>query len=331
VNPLRGAALVGLLLAAGCGGRTGLLVIEEDGGRPMDSSRPPPDSTVPPFDAGQDASPDAEPDVGPDVLPPIDAMFSDVVMVNNCPDAGATLVYVLTAQNQLFSFYPPTQVFTFIGTISCPTASPMISPFSMAVDRTGTAFSVFTDNNLYQVDTATAACVSTPFVPGQSGFTTFGMGFVSDSNDTGETLFVADSAFNTMGGRGNSMGIASIDTMAFALNFVGPFTPAIPGPELTGTGDGRLFGFYTNQTGTGSHIVEIDKTTGNLLADNPLQVGNPNDAYAFAFWGGSFWVFTSPGGPSQVTQFNPADMSETPMTTMSGTIVGAGVSTCAPQ
>jgi hypothetical protein len=302
-----------------------------DAGPPVDSSRPPADSTVLPFDTGSDTGADAEADAEPDALPPIDAMFSDVVVVNNCPDAAATLVYVLTASNQLFSFYPPTLDFTLIGTIACPTTSPMVSPFSMAVDRTGTAFSVFTDGNLFQIDTGTAACIATSFVPGQNGFSTFGMGFVSDSNDTGETLFVADSAFNTTG-RGNSMGLASIDTMAFTLNFVGPFTPAIPGPELTGTGDGRLFGFYTNQNAaSGSHIVEIDKTTGNLLADNPLQTGAPNDAYAFAFWGGSFWVFTSPGGASQVTQFNPADLSETQMGTMSETIVGAGVSTCAPQ
>jgi hypothetical protein len=132
-------------------------------------------------------------------------------------------------------------------------------------------------------------------------------------------------------GKSLSTGLGSIDTMAFGLSFVGPFTPPIPGPELTGTGDGRLFAFFTNATGSGSHIVEVDKNSGNLLADNPLQVGSPNDGYAFAFWGGTFWVFTEQGGPSQVTQFNPADASETPMTTMQGSIVGAGVSTCAPM
>jgi len=112
-------------------------------------------------------------------------------------------------------------------------------------------------------------------------------------------------------------------------------SPPIPGPELTGTGAGQLFGFYTNPdpTGTGSHIVQIDPSTGVLLMDYPLQVGMPNDAWAFAYWGGVFWVFTSPapGGQTTVTRFDPVTRSETTATTLGATVVGAGVSTCAPQ
>jgi hypothetical protein len=60
-------------------------------------------------------------------------------------------------------------------------------------------------------------------------------------------------------------------------------------------------------------------------------VGEPDDAYAFGFWGGDFWVFTSDGTFTQVTQFDPTSGAETAATTYDDVIVGAGVSTCAPQ
>ena len=79
--------------------------------------------------------------------------------------------------------------------------------------------------------------------------------------------------------------------------------------------------------------MEVDKTSGTILADHPLQVGGPDDAYAFAYWGGVFWVFTAANlnGVTQVTRFDPVTLSETSATTYQGVIVGAGVSTCAPQ
>ena len=58
------------------------------------------------------------------------------------------------------------------------------------------------------------------------------------------------------------------------------------------------------------------------------------DAWAFAFWGGDFYFFTSVGGaPSTVGRFHPADGSFDPVyaTLPSGAITGAGVSTCAPR
>ena len=71
-----------------------------------------------------------------DALPPIDVTVP-VDAFNDCPDAGATLIYVVSEQNELLSFYPPTATFTPIGTLACPDADPTATPFSMAVDRTG--------------------------------------------------------------------------------------------------------------------------------------------------------------------------------------------------
>jgi hypothetical protein len=303
-----------------CGSRTGLdapeTLVSQDAG---------PDRAVPPRDAGHEPEAEAEADA------PHDAIFRDVPGIDLCPDAGSTLIYVLTAQNDLYSFYPPTLAFTLIGTIECPSAAG-VSPFSMAVDRRGIAYSVFTDGTLYRLDTASAACLPTTFAPGVPPFSTFGMGYVANTGDAGETLYIADAVVTN--GKANSKGLGFIDTTTYIASFVGPFSHTIPGPELTGTSDGRLYAFYTNATGSGSHIIEVDKTTVTIAQDYPLQVGSPLDAYAFAFWGGSFWVFTSPGGPgapSTVTQFTPTTGAEANVALMPQTIVGAGVSTCAPE
>ncbi len=306
---------LGLLIVA-CGTRTGLLI---DDTFPLDGSI---DSGL---DARKDARRDSEADVmDEDALPPFDASKPDVLPPNDCPDAGSTLVYLITQQGQLVSFYPPTLGFKTIGTISCPNANGH-GPFSMGVNRLGTAYVVFDDGRLFEVSTATAACKATSFKVGQQGFVTFGMGYSGDS--MGENLFVAESTFNTP-----SKGLGIIDTKTFGLNFVSAFSPSIPRAELTGTGDGRLFAYWPNtQGGSGGHIAAIDPKTAKVSGVDNLAIGGANDAFAFAFWGGVFWVFTTPSGPSTVTKFDPQTLSETNVTTYSGTIVGAGVSTCAPQ
>jgi hypothetical protein len=309
----RSAALCALvtpwLLVIACGSRTGLLA---------------PDET----DAAVDAHPDVH-DAGHDVfdaheedaLPPIDA-FPDVPPPTDCPDAGATLVYVISSQNELFSFYPPTLAFTKIGTVACPSKS---TPFSMAVNRLGIAFSVFQDGNLFQVSTANAACKATAYTPGQQGWSTFGMGYAGAA-DGGDTLYVAEGHYT-----GSSKGLGSIDTASFKLKIIGGFTPSLTQCELTGTGDGRLFAFCLPQGTSGSTLAEINPANANVIAENTLKVGQPNDAFAYAFWGGDFWIFTAPGGTTTVTKYDPVSMSETAVTTLGSTIVGAGVSTCAPQ
>ena len=250
--------------------------------------------------------------------------FVDSPVPTDCPDAGATLVYVISSQNELFSFYPPTLVFTKIGNIACPSMG--ATPYSMAVDRLGTAYSVFDDGTLWQISTANAACKATSYMPAVTGtpFHNFGMGYAGDQ--TGESLYVADANFNS-----NSLGLATIDTKSFTRNFIAPFNPSLPRCELTGTGDGRLFAFCLHTSGTGSLLAEVDRTNANVIAENNLTVGDSSDAFAYAFWGGEFWIFTSPGTSTTVTKYDPGTMSESAVTTMPSTIVGAGVSTCAPQ
>lgn len=314
-----------LAVASACGSRTGLLV-------------PPPEQ-----DASADVGPDVEPDVGPDVfeepdaaeedaLPPLDVIEEPI---NICPDAGSTLIYLITTQSVLMSFYPPTGMFQTIGTIQCidPEGT---NPFSMAVDRnSGLAYVEYESGRLYLVNTTNAACMPTSFLPGQGGYPLqFGMGFSANAVDasTPETLYVAGDQGGVNQGPGT---LASIDTTTFTLTQIGEFSPIISGVELTGTGSGELFAFYgtnyVNGTPQDSAIGQIDRATAQVVGQANLPGVTMGGGWAFAFWGGDFYLFTAPGGSSVVTRYRPSDGSIAQVAQTGLTIVGAGVSTCAPQ
>jgi len=237
---------------------------------------------------------------------------------DGCSDE-AKLVYVIGQDNELYSFYPPTLEVKLVGVVNCPTGNGS-TPFSMAVDRKGIAWILFNDGRIYNVDVKTAACSATAYVKGQQGFTTFGMGFVADTPGSAtETLYVADYL---------GKGLARIDTASLALSFVGPWDALSGAAELTGTGDARVFGFFNYSP---IIIAEIDKQSGKILSQAPQPSVKIGSGWAFAFWGGDFWLFTSPTGDSQIQQYRPSDGTTTVVKTNLGTnIVGAGVSTCAP-
>jgi hypothetical protein len=326
-NPMRARrflffACAGLLptLPVACGSKTGLLVAEPS----PDAEAP--DASVDVIVRHPEAAPVEEDAAEEDALPPIDVTLPPPF--NDCPDAASTLIYVITQTNQLLSFYPPTATFsTVIGNISCPSSS---TPFSMAVDRNGIAYIVFGDGELFEVDTQGPAlpCRPTGFVmqPGFS-FAGFGMGFSHNNGDAGETLYVASGMAT---GAPGPPQLATIDTTSFALRVVGNFNPTIDNTELTGTGAGDLFGFHATDGGSG--IAQVDKSNAQVFAESPLPGVFQGQGWAFAFWGGDFYTFTAPVSPSTVvTRFRPSDHSIVQVAQTGDLIVGAGVSTCAPQ
>jgi hypothetical protein len=210
----------------------------------------------------------------------------------------------------------------------------------MAVDRLGNAYVLYfapgalgapppEPGSIFKVDLDTADCQPTGFVPGQNGFLGFGMGFSSEE-DGGETLYVATGATNP-----STLG--AIDETSLSLSVVGLLPPYVLGAELTGTGDGRLFAFYnpnfTNgapNTG-GSYIGQIDKTTAAIIGQVSLPEITQGGGWAFAFWGGNFYTFTSPDSATTIIQrYDPIDGTVVQIATYPEVIDGAGVSTCAP-
>lgn len=233
-------------------------------------------------------------------------------------------VYTLTATNELYRFDPPNLTFTLVGTLDCPTYA---TPYSMAVARDGQAWSVFNDGSLFKFDVKNAHCTATGFVPGQHGFGTFGMGFASNTmGGAAETLFVSDS----MAGSGSSQGLAKIDTATLTLTPIAAYDQLQARAEMTGNGNGQLFGAFE---GTPYVVAEIDKANAHILNQAPqsaIQYAPGSSNFAFAFWGGDFWLFVGPGYQTDVFHYEPAKKATTKVKTVSFEIVGAGVSTCAP-
>lgn len=319
----RAAAMLSLLALTACGARTGL--------------RAPDAVDAAAHDAGTDASgtdasfdappfPDAAlvPDVGLDA--PVDAPPPPPI----CLDATVQYVYVVSQENGLFSYHPPTGVLARIGTIACPvdpSVTPTPTPYSMSVDRAGVAYVIFSDGNLFRVRTADASCTATTYAPNQNGWLNFGMGFSADRTDPGERLYVTESDF-----MGPSQGLGWIDTTSLRLTFIGTYSLVLGRSELTGTGDGRLFAFSLDST-AGSTVSEIDPSSAAVLTSMHLAVGTPDSAFAFAAYAGDFYLFTTPamGAGTTVTRYRPADGTTTAVSRLEETIVGAGVSTCAPR
>ncbi len=254
----------------------------------------------------------------------------------NCSEA-AQLVYVLSDSNELYSFRPNRREFTRIGTLRCPTTA---QPNSMAIDRDAVAWVNYVTNDLfdtggaiYRVSTADASCTSAAPIPLPQGWYRLGMGFsTASADDVAETLFVTATGDALTGA---SAGLGRIDPRSLTGMPVGPFTGALRGEnaELTGTGDGRLYGFFTT---TPVQVAQIDKTSGAILNTQSLRGVETPQAWAFSFWGGDFYLYTAPsaatGRTSNVTRYRPSDGSVDAayMTNIGFRIVGAGVSTCAP-
>jgi hypothetical protein len=254
----------------------------------------------------------------------------DAAAVDNCT-AAAKLVYVVSQERDLYSFTPNLGTFAKIGRITCPSTNPTLDvPASMAIDRSGTAWVNYTDGSLFKVSTSDASCTATTFAKSQQGFKKFGMAFATNAaGSTDETLFV--SGISDTGAAGKGFGKLDLGTLKITM--LGEYSDKLAGvfPELTGTGDGHLYGFFHTTPAT---FAEINQTNGATTNDKSLATVDAGNDFAFSFWGGDFWFYTSDGKtPSKVTQLKASSTGELVVAKadVGGfRITGAGVSTCAP-
>ena len=255
--------------------------------------------------------------------------------VDNCLEQ-ARYIYVVDSANGFHRFDPqaaPAAAFTQIADLACPTSG---SPNSMAISRDGYAYVSYGEvdwlgeylcDGVYQVNIVTGQCVgATPFACGSQGFDKFGMGYATDNANTdNDRLYI-----------GNSLGtqLGTLDVASGAVTMIGNLP--IQGGEFTGNSNGELWGFFPYATPPTVH--QIDKANGAILRSFPLNslpsIGEATSAaWAFAFWGGSFYLFYMLSPPDLNTRVYRID-NEGVLTTHiddTGTqIVGAGVSTCAP-
>jgi hypothetical protein len=214
-----------------------------------------------------------------------------------------------------------------------------MQPNSMAVDRDANAYVNYVQSDpntgedtagvIYKVSTQDASCSAQPVMTLPAGWYRIGMGYSTDTaGGTSETLYV-DGVGNGITGGGTGLG--SVNLTAGTVTPIGAFTGTVAGQnaELTGTGDARLFGFFTT---TPVYVAQVDKTSGATPNPVPMTgVQTPTD-WAFSFWGGHFYLYVSQGAGTTVADYDPTTGSVNPsyMPNIGFDIVGAGVSTCAP-
>lgn len=257
--------------------------------------------------------------------------------------AGTTQPYVLSGDGVLYTFDPPTATFTRIAPLAC--WAPGMTPNSMAVDREGIAFIDYetvasdgsvTEGTFFRLNTADGTCEPTHAIL-PAGWQKVGMAFATASaTDTTEALYVAGAAPGAscgMPGGAATAGIGRVDTRTGAITPLGSFSGDLTGysAELTGTGDGRLYGFFITSP---AKVAQLDMANGT--ASNEVSIDNLvcPEAFAFSFWGGALYLYASTTltGNSSVTRYDIATGQVDPnyVRDVGFQIVGAGVSTCAP-
>jgi hypothetical protein len=300
------ATLLGSILAVGCGPADRISPVDE-----VD-------------DLGDD---DGDDDRGPGDGP-------------DCTAATSEKLYVVTSDYKLLAFDPTAlpasgsadAAFASIGQLNCP-AQGGATPFSMSIDREGRAWVLYSSGEIFFVSIEDASCAASGFAPSQAGFDVFGMGFVSDAEGSdAETLYIAGGDALQLGG----VQFGSIDKDTMTVTPIGPMTVGATGPELTGTGKAELWGYYPGDESEDAHVGKLDKASGDIMMDVPMgAAGGQPSAWAFGQFGGKFYVFISyldldTFFETQAVQVVDPMTSEVVDFETSYTIVGAGVSTCAP-
>jgi len=267
----------------------------------------------------------------------------------SCSADGVDLIYVVDTDNRLLSFDPRLvdgagDPFTVLGTLNCPASTTPapgwtdpVAPFSMAVDRNAVAWVLYSSGEIFNVDVNNASvCSPTSYNELQNGWLLFGMGFVTDTSggDT-ERLYVGGGSVTAdPGGKFGFVDDALVIQDLGTLPNSGENSP-----EITGTGAAEAWGFYP---GTSSAFVQqISKTDGTAVGTQfniPGGLGGTVQAWAFAQWGGKFYLFVTTldvlSGLSNSTVRRSDKMTGNYegviRQNLPYTIVGAGVSTCAP-
>lgn len=240
---------------------------------------------------------------------------------------GTELVYVIDQfGSRITQFNPMTKAFTDLGALTTCAVMAGASPFSMSVDRQGRAWVLYTSGELMVVEVNNGfGCSKLPWTS-PNGLTVFGMGFSSDAvGSEAESLFIGGGTTQTQ----STYTLARVDPITMAATVIGS-QPALP--EMTGNGNAELWGFMPEVST--ARVVRFDKTNGTVAqAFTVPQLAGNQSAYAFAHWGGDYWVFLQKPTDANTTvyQVDGTTGAIESMTPAPGrTIVGAGVSTCAP-
>jgi hypothetical protein len=232
---------------------------------------------------------------------------------------GARRIFALTSTSRLYTFDPATASVGFVGQVACPSRG---TPFTAAVDPRGGMLALYSDGRVYRVSTADARCE-----PAQlrrpEGTSTFVMAFVPRAEGNSE-LF----SLSSDGAQRGSLGRFDSETGSFTgiATVVG-----VPqgSAELAADDQGRLFSLAGSRDAVA--LSEIDPATGGIERSIPVPGVRLGEGWAMASWGEAFYLFTSPSGITEISRFDPARRTVTPVIELGGEIVvGAGAASCDP-
>jgi hypothetical protein len=286
------------LVATACGSRSELFESdfgEDAGSREVDSGA---------ADVREADAPDAT-----------DATDSADADMDAGPECTKPEAFVLLRSGELLQFDPKTAEMTPLGTPDCNATG---NPYTLSVTRDRTAFILYEDWNIYQVDLHDLHCSKTSFDQTAFGFTGLEGIAVSRSTPT-ETLYV----YGPYSGGGVRLVAADVDTLSFAL--VGPVEPdphAYP-IDMQSNQAGTLYGI----TDVG-RFVEIRESDATLVSVTQAQFQAPDD-WALMVYESETFLFGTTG---VVTNFYRYDVASNDLSTVatftSQGVVGASAVPC---
>jgi hypothetical protein len=252
-------------------------------------------------------------------------------------------VYVFTSTAHLLRFDPrrigtASTAFEDLGTPTCPVGPPLpgwlgVFPYSLSVAQDGQLWALFTSGQIFRIDPVSLACTDTGFAY-TDDWQLFAIAFAGRSGGAVEPLATAGGSLDPAQ-IGNLGRIDPVTLQAVTVAPLGAPASAEFSPSLTGVGESELFGFYPS---TGTQVVQqIDRTTGQLIgtARAVPDTANPDQvAWAFAHWGGFFWLFLTDqevAGPhTRLVKMERSTGAAMVAMVLPFTAVAAGVSTCVP-
>jgi hypothetical protein len=256
----------------------------------------------------------------------------DAASADGCAD-GAADIYTFDINKHIYRFDPGAKTFSDLGELNCaytPSITHEVTPYSMGIDRDTNAWVLYSNGELFKVEVNNQLnCTKTAFMASPTSYTTFGMGFSTDvPNGDTDSLFILGETIKPPFGFG--YGFAQLDTAAMTPTTISTDMPDVA--ELTGNANAELWAFFPRPM---PHVAQLSKTDGSVIKEYAEPgVARQNPGFAFAHWGGDYWLFIgdyNTGEDTTVYQINGSNGGLTTTTTNTGrTIVGAGVSTCAP-
>ncbi len=241
---------------------------------------------------------------------------------DDCAES-AKLIYLVSVQNDLYSFTPEIDAraaYKKIGRLTCSSTG---EPQSMSVDRAGNAYVFYNGGEMFSVSTKDASCKPTSYKhPVVKTINQLGMGFTADApGSRGQILYIISPDF----------GLATVNTSTFQVDKKNVLKSSAA--ELTGGPDAKLFSF-TADTGALAEVNPSSYKETPIHAFSDLQ---NTVAWAFARYAGKFYIFTASeallGGTrsSKTTVYDSVARQSTIRDQDLGfTVVGAGQSTCVP-